>query len=123
MSAFDDTNVFLKKAFDKLELSEMEELSLRTPSREVRVEMNIEMDDGSLGHFLGFRIQHDDARGPFKGGLRYHHEVNNEEVRALASLMTWKTAVIDVPFGGAKGYSTRIHQTRNHSRSKPHLSS
>ena len=61
------------------------------------------MDDGSLGHFVGYRIQHDNSRGPFKGGLRYHPDVDLDEVRSLASLMTWKTALIGVPFGGAKG--------------------
>jgi glutamate dehydrogenase (NAD(P)+) len=61
------------------------------------------MDDGSIGHFIGYRIQHDDSRGPFKGGLRYHPEVDHDEVLSLASLMTWKTAVVGVPFGGAKG--------------------
>ncbi len=76
---------------------------LQTPHREVRVELNIRLDDGTIGTFIGFRVQHDDARGPFKGGLRYHHHVDADEVTALASLMTWKTAVAGVPFGGAKG--------------------
>ena len=76
---------------------------LKTPHREVRVECNIQLDNGEIGTFIGYRVQHDDARGPFKGGLRYHQEVDAEEVTALAELMTWKTAVIDVPFGGAKG--------------------
>src|SRR5690606_21748018 len=76
---------------------------LETPHREVRVELNIRMDDGTIGTFIGFRVQHDNARGPFKGGIRYHHHVDSEEVTALASLMTWKTAVAGVPFGGAKG--------------------
>jgi glutamate dehydrogenase (NAD(P)+) len=61
------------------------------------------MDDGSTGTFVGFRVQHDDARGPMKGGIRYHHEVDPDEVNALASLMTWKTAVVNLPYGGAKG--------------------
>ena len=62
-----------------------------------------ELDDGELGVFTGYRIQHNSARGPMKGGLRYHPTVDADDVRALASLMTWKTAVVDVPFGGAKG--------------------
>jgi glutamate dehydrogenase (NAD(P)+) len=78
-------------------------MMLKTPSRELRVELLITMDDGSLGHFIGYRIQHDNSRGPFKGGLRYHPEVDLDEVLSLASLMTWKTALIGVPFGGAKG--------------------
>jgi glutamate dehydrogenase (NAD(P)+) len=76
---------------------------LRTPKREVKVECTVPMDDGTTGTFVGFRVQHDDARGPMKGGIRYHHEVDPDEVNALASLMTWKTAVVDVPYGGAKG--------------------
>jgi glutamate dehydrogenase (NAD(P)+) len=76
---------------------------LATPKREVKVECTIQMDDGSTGTFVGFRVQHDDARGPMKGGIRYHHEVDPDEVNALASLMTWKTAVVNLPYGGAKG--------------------
>src|SRR5690606_32016903 len=63
----------------------------------------IRMDDGSVGTFVGYRVQHDNARGPYKGGLRYHFDVDDQEVAALAQLMTWKTAVVGVPFGGAKG--------------------
>jgi len=76
---------------------------LSTPKREVKVECTIRLDDGTTGTFVGFRVQHDDARGPMKGGIRYHHEVDPDEVNALASLMTWKTAVVDLPYGGAKG--------------------
>ena len=76
---------------------------LATPKREVKVECTIQLDNGSTGTFVGFRVQHDDARGPMKGGIRYHHEVDPDEVNALASLMTWKTAVVDLPYGGAKG--------------------
>jgi glutamate dehydrogenase (NAD(P)+) len=61
------------------------------------------MDSGKIGNFIGYRVQHDDARGPFKGGLRYHPHVDQDEARSLASLMTWKTAVVDLPFGGGKG--------------------
>ena len=64
---------------------------------------SIEMDSGQIGNFIGYRVQHDNARGPFKGGLRYHPHVDQDEARSLASLMTWKTAVVDLPFGGAKG--------------------
>jgi glutamate dehydrogenase (NAD(P)+) len=97
------TNFYIDQAFDALELDESTRLVLRTPSREVRVELIIRMDNGSTGHFIGYRVQHDDTLGPFKGGIRYHHEVELDEVRSLASLMTWKTALIGVPFGGAKG--------------------
>lgn len=102
-NAYETTNMFIKRAMTALNLDSRYETLLLTPRREVRVELAIRMDDGSLGHFFGYRVQHDDSRGPYKGGLRYHPEVDIDEVRALASLMTWKTAVIDVPFGGAKG--------------------
>jgi len=97
------TRHFLRQAFDVLKLSEEYERLLMTPSRELRVEIAIRMDDGRIGNFIGYRVQHDDSRGPFKGGLRYHPEVNVDEVHSLASLMTWKTAVVGVPFGGGKG--------------------
>jgi len=103
MNAYQTTNLYLERAFDLLALPERLRTALITPSRELRVELLIELDDGSLGHYIGYRVQHDDSRGPFKGGLRYHPDVDLDEVRALASLMTWKTAVVDVPFGGAKG--------------------
>jgi glutamate dehydrogenase (NAD(P)+) len=73
------------------------------PDSELRVEVTIRLDDGETASFNGYRVQHNDARGPYKGGLRYHPDADIDEVRALASLMTWKTAVIGVPFGGAKG--------------------
>lgn len=76
---------------------------LLTPDRQLRVEIPIIRDNGKLQIFIGYRIQHNDSRGPFKGGLRYHPEVTDSEVCALASLMTWKTAIVDIPFGGAKG--------------------
>ena len=102
-TAFATTNAFLRRAFDLLRIEPTYEKLLRTPRRELRVELPIFMDDGRLGHFIGYRIQHDPSRGPYKGGLRYHPDVDLDEVRSLASLMTWKTAVVDVPFGGAKG--------------------
>ena len=84
-------------------LSQNMEQLLLTPEREVKVQLAFERDNGEIGSFIGFRVQHDSARGPMKGGLRYHHEVNGEEVLALATLMTWKTAVVNIPYGGAKG--------------------
>jgi glutamate dehydrogenase (NAD(P)+) len=71
--------------------------------REITVHLPLERDDGSLVMLTGYRVQHNDARGPFKGGLRYHPAVDLDEVRALAMWMTWKTAVVNIPFGGAKG--------------------
>ena len=103
MTPYETTNHFLRQAFDVLDLSADYERLLMTPSRELRVELVITKDDGSIGNFIGYRIQHDSSRGPFKGGLRYHPEVDQDEVRSLASLMTWKTAVVGVPYGGAKG--------------------
>jgi glutamate dehydrogenase (NAD(P)+) len=79
------------------------ERRLSTPKREVKVECTIHLDNGSVATFVGYRVQHDDARGPMKGGIRYHPKVDPDEVNALASLMTWKTAVVDLPYGGAKG--------------------
>ena len=76
---------------------------LRTPSREVIVHIPVQLDDGRLEVFTGYRVQHSIARGPAKGGIRYGPDVNLDEVRALASWMTWKCAVTNVPFGGAKG--------------------
>ncbi|MDD8018999.1 MAG: Glu/Leu/Phe/Val dehydrogenase dimerization domain-containing protein [Bacteroidota bacterium] len=90
-------------AAKKIQLSDEASLLIKTPDRELRVELPVMMDDGKLHSIIGYRVQHNNARGPYKGGIRYHQDVNLDEVRALASLMTWKTAVADIPFGGAKG--------------------
>ncbi|HTR80927.1 MAG TPA: Glu/Leu/Phe/Val dehydrogenase dimerization domain-containing protein [Bacteroidota bacterium] len=87
----------------KLQLDEELKQLIKTPDRELRVELPITMDDGKLNTLIGYRVQHNNARGPNKGGIRYHPDVDLDEVRALSSLMTWKTAVVDIPFGGAKG--------------------
>lgn len=79
------------------------QLLLRSPYRELIVQIPVKMKDGRLELFHGYRVQHNGVRGPYKGGIRYHHEVDLNEVRSLAGLMTWKTAIVDVPFGGAKG--------------------
>ncbi len=76
---------------------------LRKPKRELTVTFPVRMDDGSVEVFTGYRVQHHDVRGPFKGGIRYHPDVTLDEVRALAMWMTWKTAVVNIPYGGAKG--------------------
>lgn len=76
---------------------------LRQPERELTVAVPVVMDDGQIKVFTGYRIQHSSARGPCKGGIRYHPDVNLNEVRALAALMTWKCAVVGIPYGGAKG--------------------
>ncbi|MBZ5569839.1 MAG: Glu/Leu/Phe/Val dehydrogenase, partial [Acidobacteriia bacterium] len=76
---------------------------LSLPNREIIVHIPVQMDNGSLEVFTGFRVQHSVVRGPGKGGIRYGPDVNLDEVRALASWMTWKCAVVNIPFGGAKG--------------------
>ena len=77
--------------------------SLVRPFRTTRIEFPVQMDDGTIRVFTGFRVQHNNARGPFKGGIRFHPDVTEDEVKALAAWMTWKTAVMQIPFGGAKG--------------------
>ena len=103
MNAFETVQHYFNRAADQLELESSWRKLMLMPSREITVEVPVEMDDGRLETFVGFRVQHNSARGPMKGGLRYHHEVDLDEVRALASLMTWKTAVVNIPYGGAKG--------------------
>lgn len=76
---------------------------LRVPKRELAVHFPVKMDDGSVQVFTGYRVQHNLTRGPGKGGIRYHPNVSLDEVRALAMWMTWKSAVVNIPFGGAKG--------------------
>ena len=76
---------------------------LSKPQNEISVNFPVRMDDGRVDVFTGYRVQHNSARGPFKGGLRYHPAVDIDEVRALAAWMTWKTALTNIPFGGAKG--------------------
>ncbi len=76
---------------------------MKSPKRELHVHFPVKMDDGTTKVFNGYRVQHNDARGPFKGGIRYHPQVDIDEVRALSSWMTWKTATVDIPLGGAKG--------------------
>ncbi|HKO19254.1 MAG TPA: Glu/Leu/Phe/Val dehydrogenase [Acidobacteriaceae bacterium] len=87
----------------KLDLDEGMWKVLRQPTREIIVHIPVGMDDGSIEVFTGYRVQHSIARGPAKGGVRYAKDVSLDEVRALASWMTWKCAVVNIPFGGAKG--------------------
>jgi glutamate dehydrogenase (NAD(P)+) len=90
-------------AAHKLNLDEGLWRVLRYPNREIILHIPVQMDDGRLEVFTGFRVQHSIARGPAKGGIRYAPDVTLDEVRALASWMTWKCAVVNIPFGGAKG--------------------
>src|SRR6056297_1554341 len=103
MRAFEAVQYYFDEAAELLELPPQMREMLLMANREVSVQVTIERDNGELASFVGYRVQHNNSRGPMKGGLRYHHEVNLDEVRALASLMTWKTAVVDLPYGGAKG--------------------
>ncbi|CAN6281009.1 unnamed protein product [Urochloa humidicola] len=103
MNALAATSRNFKQAAKLLGLDSKLEKSLLIPFREIKVECTIPKDDGTLASYVGFRVQHDNARGPMKGGIRYHHEVDPDEVNALAQLMTWKTAVANIPYGGAKG--------------------
>ena len=103
MRASDAIRTYFDRAADELDLTDNIRRLLLTAKREVQVQIPVERDSGELTTFIGYRVQHNDARGPMKGGLRYHPQVDLDEVRALASLMTWKTAVVDIPYGGAKG--------------------
>ncbi|MSQ42046.1 MAG: glutamate dehydrogenase [Dehalococcoidia bacterium] len=103
MSPSEGANHFFFEAARCLHVNpEVVEL-LRRPYRELHVEIPVHMDDGHLRVFPGYRVQHNGARGPYKGGVRFHPQASLDEVRALAALMTWKTAIVDIPFGGAKG--------------------
>ena len=81
---------------------------LRQPERVLTVAVPVRMDDGTIRVYTGYRIQHSSARGPCKGGIRYHPDVSLNEVKALAVLMTWKCAVVGIPYGGAKGGGNAI---------------
>lgn len=91
------------RAAEAMELDDEIRTLLSTPFREVRVEVPVRKDDGSLAIYKGYRVQFNGARGPFKGGIRYAVDVDMDEVSGLAALMTWKTALVDIPFGGGKG--------------------
>jgi glutamate dehydrogenase (NAD(P)+) len=103
MTPFEAATYFFHRSADRLGLrDEMREV-LASTYRELAVQIPLRRDDGGMTVFRGYRIQHNGARGPYKGGIRYHESADLDEVRALAALMTWKNALIDVPFGGAKG--------------------
>jgi glutamate dehydrogenase (NAD(P)+) len=103
MNANESACHYFANAASVMDLSPNMKKLLLTPEREVKVQVAMKMDNGEIATFVGYRIQHNSARGPMKGGLRFHHDVDADEVLALASLMTWKTAVVDIPYGGAKG--------------------
>ena len=103
VSNLDIVKHYFEIAAEKLELPDDLRTVFWEPYREVSVQIPVKLADGKVHVFSGYRIQHNGARGPYKGGIRFHPDVDVDEVRALASLMTWKTAVAGVPFGGAKG--------------------
>jgi glutamate dehydrogenase (NAD(P)+) len=100
---FDAVSHYFDVAADRLGVADGLRTVVGTAEREVQVQIPIKLRDGQIHVFEGYRVQHNSARGPYKGGIRYHQQVDLDEVRALAALMTWKTAIVDVPFGGAKG--------------------
>ena len=100
---YDNMLEVLDKAAAMLGLGESDYIALRHPERELKVSIPVEMDDGSIRVFEGYRVQHSTSRGPAKGGIRYHQDVDIDEVKALAAWMSLKCAVVNIPYGGAKG--------------------
>ena len=103
VSNYDIVSHWFKAAAERLDLRDDIAAVLRSSYREVQVQVPVTLQDGRIHVFSGYRVQHNGARGPYKGGIRYHPEVDLDEVRALAELMTWKTAIAGIPYGGAKG--------------------
>jgi len=103
MTPFEAVNWFFQRAADRVGLDDQTRAVLAGSYREIRVQIALRRDDGRVQTVYGYRVQHNGARGPYKGGVRYHPDADIDEVRALASLMTWKTALVELPFGGAKG--------------------
>lgn len=102
-TAFEQVNFFLEQAFDRLNIPAVYRSVMSNCYRELKVQILLQRDNGTIEEYFGYRIQHNGVRGPYKGGIRFHPTVDLDEVRALASLMTWKTAIVNIPFGGAKG--------------------
>mgnify|MGYP000928630258 FL=1 len=93
----------LERAAKKLGLEADDYIQLKYPERELKVSVPVRMDNGSIRVFEGYRVQHSGARGPYKGGIRYHQDVDMDEIKALAIMMSLKCAVVDIPYGGGKG--------------------
>ena len=102
-SSSNPTEAAYNSAVKKLGLKSNIARALEIPDRELKVEIPFRRDNGEIDSVVGYRVQHNNTRGPFKGGIRYHHHVDIDEVRSLATLMTWKTALVDIPYGGGKG--------------------
>jgi glutamate dehydrogenase (NAD(P)+) len=103
ISNFEIVNHYFNLAAERLGIRDDVAAVLRSAYREVQVQIPVTRTDGRIHVYTGYRVQHNGARGPYKGGVRFHPEVDLDEVRALASLMTWKTAIAGIPYGGAKG--------------------
>src|SRR5205823_11897114 len=103
ISNYEIVTHYFDAAADRLGIADDLRAVLSSAYREVQVQIPVKLSDGRIHVYSGYRVQHNGARGPYKGGVRYHPEVDLDEVRALASLMTWKTAIAGIPFGGAKG--------------------
>jgi glutamate dehydrogenase (NAD(P)+) len=102
-SAFEAVQGFYERAAESLGLELSLRESLASPSREITVQLRVPTDFGGFKVFTGYRVQYNNARGPYKGGIRFHPKVGLDEIRTFAALMTWKTALMNIPFGGAKG--------------------
>ena len=98
-----NAHLYFDRVYQTMNLDPLWRAMLSTPKRVLTVSCPVKMDDGKIQVFTGYRAQHNNARGPFKGGIRYDIGVNQDEVMALAMLQTWKNALVDLPFGGAKG--------------------
>jgi len=103
MSTFENVMRQFEQAAARLKIDKGLLEFIKYPLRSTIVKLPVQMDDGTFMMFTGYRVQHSIVRGPGKGGIRYHPDVTLDEVQALASWMTWKCAVVDIPFGGAKG--------------------
>lgn len=102
-SPYEETLRTLEMAAEMLGLDEDDYIQLKYPEREIKVSVPVRMDDGSIRVFEGYRVQHSGVRGPYKGGIRYHQNVDMDEIKALAIMMSLKCAVVDIPYGGGKG--------------------
>src|ERR1700742_544837 len=98
-----NAHLYFDRVYQTMGLDPLWRAVLSSPKRVLTVSCPVRMDDGSIQVFTGYRAQHNNARGPFKGGIRYDAAVNMDEVMALAMLQTWKNALVDLPYGGAKG--------------------
>jgi glutamate dehydrogenase (NAD(P)+) len=104
-NAFETAQAQFDMIAEKIELDEATRQLLRQPMREYHFSIPVHMDDGSVKVFRGYRIQHNDARGPAKGGIRFHPLETVNTIRALAMWMTWKCSVVDIPLGGGEGWN------------------